>query len=212
MTDFDRWAITLALEIRSLTTDYHRLRKVAEGLSKEGWDEEIDPDAARAAATSCAAQALMKVLSALGQSPYLNDAIRGGPLLDLVAALEDLRCGRRPEFFMPTPNVAGKLAARTKMMKIRAVASVLTLRHAGLRDAEARRRVAKIFSSNGHRGKKGGMISPRSLFGWCAELAAKDENPSADQRIIAQALSTLPDNLTEPAALRLVQTEAAKRL
>lgn len=203
------WAAKLAEILTKVSADYQRLRAGAEGTSPEAIAEEVEPAVARAAATAAAAQALTQIVLALDQVPELKGQFREGPIPDLLAALDDVRRGRRSDFFTPWPQ-QHQPTTSFSMLKLRAVASVHTGYRAGLDDTRARDLVAKTFSQAGHRGKKKGPISTSTVFDWCGELEPSEDG-SVEQRIIADTLRRLPKSLSLEDAKRLIRAEAAKR-
>jgi len=210
MADNSNWAANLRASITSITQDYARLRTVAEG----GPDVDgtfYDAADARAAAASAANQVLIHIVLALDELPELHGAFRGGPLPDLIAALDDLRRGKSSPFFKPRPGVTSQLSTQIEMLKVRAVTCASVMMRSGIGSTEACRLVAKTFAAAGHKGKKGGPVSASSVFDWCAELTP-DPAGSAAQQIISATLEKLPDRLSQPEALRLMKAEARKRL
>ncbi|WP_267381766.1 MULTISPECIES: hypothetical protein [unclassified Sphingomonas] len=210
MADGVLWAKELREDIDSITADYGRLRRVAEtGVDEDG--EVHDAIEARAAATAAATQALIRVVLALDNLPELHGSFRGGPLPDIIAALDDLRRGRLSELFRPHPQSKGHLSTAADMLKMRAVTSVLVLERSGASNAEARKIVAKIFADAGHLGKKGAPVSASTLFQWCAS-SATGVIETTEQAIIADVMSKLPSVITRSDAITLTKVEAAKRL
>jgi len=210
MADRVSWAAELRTMIDSIGVDYDQLRRAAEtGVDDDG--ELQDTVVARAAATAAATQALVRIVLALDDLPELKGSFREGPLVDLIAALDDLRRGQSPDFFRPWPNSKGQLSAKIDMLKMRAVTSVMVVERSDASNAEARRIVAKIFADAGHVGKKGAPVSASTLFQWCTELApALAER--REHQIIATALAQVPERVTRAQAIRLVKNEAVKRL
>lgn len=210
MPDGVTWAADLRTAIDRIGSDYALLRQVAEtGIDQHG--ESHDPVEARAAATAAATQALIHVVLALEDLPQLKGSFLGGPLPDLIAALDDLRRGQSPEFFRPWPQTKGQLSIQLNMLKVRGVTSVLVVERSGASNAEARKIVARIFADAGHLGKKGAPVSASTLFQWCTDLAPGIVE-TREQGIIAQAMSRLPERIARADALRLAKAEAAKRL
>lgn len=210
VTDRTGWAVNLRTVLDRISVDYSQLRRVAEtGVDDAG--DLHDPAEAQAAATAAATQALIQVVVALDELPEIKGSLRGGPLPDLIAAMDDLRRGQSPELFRPWPQRKGQLSARVNMLKMRAVTSVLVLERSGASNAEARKIAAKIFADAGHRGKKGAPVSASTMFGWCTDFASGIDE-TVERRIISATLSKLPDSISRSEAVRLAKAEAAKRL
>jgi hypothetical protein len=208
MNDLDVWAQALRDKIEPLTSDYRTLQAIAQGVLQ---DDDADPDIARFAATVAASDVLVKIVEALGEVPALSGCLRDGPMADLIAALEDVRRGLRPNFFNPAPGVRGQLSTKLTMLKMRAAASVLALKRSGMGEAEACREVSKLFSARGHRGKKGGAVSEKTVFSWWGDCMPSHEG-TTEQRLIAQTFDNMPEVLSRPEAIALVRAEAAKHL
>lgn len=219
MDDRTLWAVQLAKELAPLTAHYQTLRSLAEETISDEQADEVDPSDARTAATACAALFLNHLTVALKKLPELREVVLDGPLPEFLAGMEDLRNGNVPSLFKPTSSVTGRLSTKQEMLKLRTAASVFVLRECGVPDAEARRLVAKIFSDAGHKGKKGGPISPSTIFSWCIDCAP-DPNGTSQQRLMAGMIADmtagrnndLPKGFDRTQATKIIRREAAKRL
>ena len=210
MDNLTDWANKLATKIADLSADYDVFRSAAEGRSSDPDALEVDPIESRAWATMIARNLLQEIILELDKLPVLHGAFRNGPMIDLIAALDDLRRGKRSDFFVLLP---GQNLPSTKfiMLKLRAVASVHTAMRSGMNDADARALVAKIFTDAGHTGKKKGPISKSTVFDWCTEMTP-NLNGTTEQRILAETLAKLPAVIPAEKVKNLIRKEAAKRL
>lgn len=128
--------------------------------------ELIDTDPG-ANALLAAAAALGAVIGALREIPSFQGNIGLVGLEDLAFALLDLDGGGRPKMLYPRPG--GKSSGDghgRQMLKTRALVCVEILEGSGLTNEVARTNVANLFSAAGHRGRKGGPLSAKTLYEW----------------------------------------------
>ena len=79
-----------------------------------------------------------------------------------------------------------------------AVALVEFFERAGLKNVEARKEVARILGDAGFVGRKGGPISPQTLFEWQVQITGEEEG-SPRRELLAEYRSVLmPDNGWKP--------------
>lgn len=206
-----RWLDDLTATLTPLTENYRTLRAIVEGEVKNDTLFEIDPIDAHSALRNCAGQTLSEIALALSRLPALRDVMRDGPVPDLMAGLNDLGLGLRPNLFHSSPRSTGRLNTRTQMLKFRAVACVHVLKRSGLKEAPSRRKVAEIFARAGHKGKKGAPLGASTIYEWCLDLEPNFAG-NFHQKEIAKLLASLPSPLPRMRAIDLVKMQALIRL
>ncbi len=210
-SELEKWALDLAAKLKPLTEDYHRFCLIHEGKSPDDEFADAEPSEISALLTFIANQSLTQITLALHELPHVQDLIRTGPIPDLLAALDDLNRGLHPPLLQAHPSMSGRLSTKIDMLKLRATASVFMLKRSGVKDAPARRIVAKIFADAGHTGKKGKPISASTLFEWCAHCEP-DAQGTDHQKILADRLAKVRTDLTQSELIALIKAEALTRL
>lgn len=122
-------------------------------------------------------KSLGAVMEALFKLPEFSDIAGQAliPLHDLAQALRGLNEGRRSDLLDTRKADQRSRHPVEAQRQALAVALVEFFERAGLKNAEARKEVARILGNAGFVGRKGGPISAQTLFEWKEQIRAEDE-------------------------------------
>jgi hypothetical protein len=126
------------------------------------------------------ADTLAGAMGLLRKLPGFNDNLGVAALHDLLAALHTLAEGGKPALLQVNVKGTGQDSVGRRFVKYNAVMCVRVLVALGQKDKVARDFVAKAFSAAGHRGRKGGPLSAKTLFEWGAECGFGGGDPDGE--------------------------------
>jgi hypothetical protein len=159
----NEWAEKLSKRLNQRQDEYSLLRA---GSRSSSTDNEL----CRVLALKSAALALVDVLNAMKELPQFAQNNGLAPLLDVASGLHDLTIGGRPRILERAAGIGtGQDGAGKSYVKRHAAIAVLLLEAAGLGNTAARKLVARELSGLGFKGRKGGPLSPGTLFDWVEE-------------------------------------------
>ena len=131
-------------------------------------NEELTTTDPRANSTLIAAAAVSAIVAALQEIPTFETGWGVATLRDVAAALSDVDAGARPKIFEPRPDQkAPKIGVGRRLLIASLVLYVELLKASKETEADACAIVATAFTSVGHRGRKGGALSPKTIQEWC---------------------------------------------
>lgn len=182
--DPEVWARDLHHDLSVLGAKYIEARRSLDGVTDLG---EL-PQTLMAAL-------VQRVCGALNSIP----AFEGNPgiaaLHDLQAALLDLHIGRKPALFQPLPSGgSAKDSLGRLLVKKYGILAVAVLSSCGSSERDAREFVARVLSSTGHVGRKGGKITGKTLWEW--DAAADDKTKAFVNRHRSKTVSGVEGNLS----------------
>ncbi|WP_374297745.1 hypothetical protein [Sphingomonas sp.] len=117
---------------------------------------------------------VQRVTGALNAIPAFEGNPGVAALHDLQGALLDLHIGKRPALLQPLPSAgSAKDSFGRQLVKQYGLLVVKVLVSCGSPELEARSLVARILSTTGHVGRKGGKITEKTIWEW--DAAADDK-------------------------------------
>ena len=124
------------------------------------------------------AQSVGILLKALKEFPAFNDNQGLVPIQDLLAALHRLDEGGKSELLKPrsVDKLERADSISRRFVKHHAVLCVEVLKAVGQKQKTSQETTAAIFSQAGHKGRKGGNLSWKTVNDWCTQCDKQGED------------------------------------